>query len=199
MFTLTAKNWDAVMGDRPTRALWGIGAKTAPKLAERGLHTVRELAAADPTALAADLGPALGPWYVQLGQGVGRVEVRGEPWVARSRGHEETFATDLTDWAEVRTAAGGLARRVAADVAAEGRPAAAGRRDGPLRPVHHAHPQRHPSRARPATEPRSRLRRWPVLDRFTPGRPVRLVGVRVEFTDETCWVSRHFVSGKPLS
>ena len=41
VFTLTAKNWDAVMGDRPTRALWGIGAKTAPKLAERGLHTVR--------------------------------------------------------------------------------------------------------------------------------------------------------------
>ena len=59
------------------------------KLAERGLYTVRELAVADPKALAADLGPALGPWYVQLGQGVSRVEIRGEPWVARSRGHEE--------------------------------------------------------------------------------------------------------------
>ena len=71
VFTLTAQNWDEVMGDRPTRALWGIGAKTAAKLADRGLHTVRELAAADPAALAADLGPALGPWYVQLGRGVG--------------------------------------------------------------------------------------------------------------------------------
>ena len=116
VFTLTAQNWDAVMGDRSTRALWGIGAKTAAKLADRGLHTVRELAAADPAALAADLGPALGPWYVQLGRGLGRVEVRGEPWLARSRGHEETFAADLTDWADVRAAAAGLARQVAADV-----------------------------------------------------------------------------------
>ena len=35
-FTLTAENWAEVMGHRPTRALWGIGAKTAAKLAERG-------------------------------------------------------------------------------------------------------------------------------------------------------------------
>ena len=84
---------------------------------------MRELAAADPEALAADLGPALGPWYVHLGRGISRVEVRGEPWLARSLGHEETFAADLTDWADVRTAAVDLARRVAADVATEaGRP-----------------------------------------------------------------------------
>ena len=48
------------MGDRPTRALWGIGAKTAPQARRAGLHTVRELGAADPPALAAELGPALG-------------------------------------------------------------------------------------------------------------------------------------------
>jgi DNA polymerase-4 len=58
VFGLTGQNWDAVMGDRSTRALWGIGAKTACKLAECGLYTVRELAAADPAALAADLGRA---------------------------------------------------------------------------------------------------------------------------------------------
>jgi DNA polymerase-4 len=183
VFTLTAQNWDAVMGDRPTRALWGIGAKTTAKLAERGLHTVRELAVADPKALAADLGPALGPWYVQLGQGVSRVEVRGEPWVARSRGHEETFAADLTDWAEVRTAAGGLARRVAADVAAEGRPAARVGVTVRFAPF--------TTRTRSATlpEPTSdgaaiEAAALAVLDRFTPGRPVRLVGVRVEFAEE---------------
>ncbi|HVD28733.1 MAG TPA: DNA polymerase IV, partial [Mycobacteriales bacterium] len=87
-FTLTAENWVEVMGHRPTRALWGIGAKTAAKLADRGLHTVRQLGAADARALAADLGPSLGPWYVQLGRGLSRVEVSGEPWQARSRGHE---------------------------------------------------------------------------------------------------------------
>ena len=45
IFRLTADNWAAVMFDRPTRALWGIGAKTARKLDELGLHTVRDLAA----------------------------------------------------------------------------------------------------------------------------------------------------------
>src|ERR1700754_1738563 len=61
VFRLTAANWAEVMAHRPTQALWGIGAKTARKLADRGITTVAELAAADPSALAADLGPALGP------------------------------------------------------------------------------------------------------------------------------------------
>jgi nucleotidyltransferase/DNA polymerase involved in DNA repair len=41
-----------MLGDRPTDAPWGIGAKTARKLRELGLHTVRELASAEPGALA---------------------------------------------------------------------------------------------------------------------------------------------------
>ena len=147
VFTLTAENWDELMGDRSTRALWGIGAKTAAKLADRGLHTVRELAAADPEALAADLGPALGPWYVHLGRGISRVEVRGEPWLARSLGHEETFAADLTDWADVRTAAARPrppGRRGRRHRGAAGR---AGGRDRAVRALHHAQPQPHSGRA----------------------------------------------------
>ena len=42
---------------------------------------------------------------------------------SRSRRHEETVAADLTEWAAVRAATAGLARRVAADVTAECRPA----------------------------------------------------------------------------
>ncbi|MGH8916986.1 MAG: DNA polymerase IV, partial [Actinomycetes bacterium] len=124
MFRLTADNWFAVMGDRPTRALWGIGAKTAKKLDERGLHTVAELAAADPEALAADLGPAMGPYFVQLGRGIGREVVSASPWVARSRSRETTFQENLTAWEDVRTEVAALARRVTDDVVAEGRPAA---------------------------------------------------------------------------
>ena len=55
---------------------------------------------------------------------------RAGSWSAASRGWpapagtRRPLPTDLTDWAEVRSAAAGLARRVAADVTAEGRPAA---------------------------------------------------------------------------
>ncbi len=47
-YMLTAANWLDVMGDRSTRALWGIGAKTAAKLAGLGIETVAQLAASDP-------------------------------------------------------------------------------------------------------------------------------------------------------
>ncbi len=180
-FTLTAQNWAEVMGHRPTRALWGIGAKTAARLAERGLHTVAELGAADPATLAADLGPALGPWYVQLGRGIGRAEVRGEPWAARSHGREETFATDLTDWAEVRAAAGRLARRVAEDVRAEGRPAV--RVGVKVRFAPFTTKTRSMTLPEPTSETAAlEAAALAVLERFTPGRPVRLVGVRAELT-----------------
>ena len=182
-FTLTAENWFAVLGDRPTTALWGIGAKTAAKLAERGLHTVRELAAADPDALAAELGPALGPWYVQLGRGISRIEVRGEPWVPRSRGHEETFAADLTDPADVRAATARLARLVAADVTAGGRPAArvvVTVRTAPFTTRTHGRTLPAPTTDAAAIEAAAVA----LLDRFTSTRPVRLVGVRAEFTRE---------------
>ena len=180
VFTLTAADWDAVMGDRPTRALWGIGAKTAAKLADRGLHTVRDLGAADPAWLATELGPSLGPWYVQLGRGISRAEVQGEPWVARSRGHEETFAADLADWAEVGAAAAGLARRVAADVAAEGRPAV--RVTVTVRFVPFTTRTHTMTLAAPTSDPAViEAAAAELLDRFTPTRPVRLVGVRAVF------------------
>jgi DNA polymerase-4 len=180
VYSLTAANWDAVMGDRPTRALWGIGAKTAAKLAERRLNTVRELATTDPHALAADLGPALGPWYVQLGRGVSRVEVRGEPWLARSRGHEETFAADLTDRADVRTAAARLARQVTTDVTAEGRPVArvvVTVRFAPFTTRTHGVTLAEPTTDAAVIEAAA----LDMLERFTSQRPVRLVGVRAEF------------------
>lgn len=44
----------------PVQKLWGVGAKTAAKLAERGITTVAEVAALEPRSLVAMLGPASG-------------------------------------------------------------------------------------------------------------------------------------------
>ena len=57
VFRLTSASWFDVLGDRPPDAIWGIGAKTVAKLATLGITTVRELAAADPDALAAVVRP----------------------------------------------------------------------------------------------------------------------------------------------
>ena len=176
-FTLTRDNWFAVMGERPVRDLWGIGAKTSAKLVERGLTTVAALAAADPDALAADLGPALGPWYVALGRGIGRAQVSATPWVARSHGREETFEHDLTDWADVTAAAARLARLVASEI---DRPAA--RVAVTVRFVPFTTRIRSATLAAPTGDAAAiEAAALDVLGRFTPGRAVRLVGVRAEF------------------
>ncbi|HKE52608.1 MAG TPA: DNA polymerase IV, partial [Actinomycetes bacterium] len=79
LFRLTPANWYQVLGDRPPDALWGIGAKTAKRLAEFGITTVRELAGADATELADSLGPTLGPWYIRLARGQDRSAVVATP------------------------------------------------------------------------------------------------------------------------
>ncbi|GAA1313077.1 DNA polymerase IV [Pseudonocardia xinjiangensis] len=183
VFRLTASNWEEVMAHRPTSALWGIGTKTARKLADRGIHTVAELAAADPAALAADLGPALGPWYVQLGRGIGRATVEGTPWVPRSRSHETTFQENLTGWDDVRAEVATLARRVATDIGDEGRPAA--RVAVKVRFAPFSTYTRSATLDAPTQEPEVLVAAaLDVLEKFTSRRPVRLLGVRAEFPRE---------------
>ncbi|MGE3285429.1 MAG: DNA polymerase IV [Pseudonocardia sp.] len=180
IYRLTRENWFEVMGERSVEALWGIGRKTGRKLAELGLHTVAELAAADPAALAARLGPATGPWMVQLGRGIGRAQVNGEPWVRRSLGHETTFQTDLTDWTQVRAAAETLARQVAAELAVEGRPAV--RVGVKVRFAPFFTHGRSATLAAPTSDPDAFARAaLDVLERFARDRPIRLIGVRAEF------------------
>jgi DNA polymerase IV len=122
-YRLTEQNWYDVMADRPTDALWGIGRKTAKRLAGLGITTVRELALADPRHLADQLGPTMGPWYRRLGRGVDSSPVDATPYVARGHGREVTFQHNLTDWREVAAEVRRLAALVAEDLNAEGRPA----------------------------------------------------------------------------
>ena len=120
---LGSDDWFDVMGEQPTTALWGIGAKSARKLEALGVRTVAELAEADAGVLAETLGPTMGPWYRRLGRGVDTSPVDPTPWVPRAHGRETTFQVDLTDWQTVADEARRLAALVAEDIGREGRPA----------------------------------------------------------------------------
>ncbi|RZS36526.1 DNA polymerase-4 [Herbihabitans rhizosphaerae] len=179
-FRLTAANWYEVMGDRPTDALWGIGRKTARKLAELGYTTVRDLAAADADVLAGRLGPTMGPWYRHVGNGYGSKEVVGTPYVPRSRSRETTFQENLTDPARIREEVAVLAGRITEDVRTEGRPAAriaVKVRFAPFFTHTRSMTLPEPTSDGAAIE-RAALT---VLDLFDDDRPVRLLGVRCVF------------------
>jgi DNA polymerase-4 len=123
MFRLTEENWYDVMADRPPNALWGIGRKTARRLARLGLTTVRQLSEAKAQWLADELGPTMGPWYRRLARGVDTSAVEAGPYAARSHSRETTFQQNLTDWSVVEDEVRRLARQVADDIKREARPA----------------------------------------------------------------------------
>jgi len=122
IFRLTAENWFEVMGDKPTRDLWGVGSKVQKRLAAHGIETVRELADADEEALVAEFGPRMGVWYHGLGSGIGPSTVDDTPWVARSHSRETTYQQNLTTPPQVEEAIRELAGQAFDDCAAEGRP-----------------------------------------------------------------------------
>ena len=180
VFRLTFANWFSVLGGRPTDALWGIGAKTAKKLAGLGIGTVADLAGADPDALAAEFGPMTGPWLVLLGRGRGDADVDDTPYVARGHGREETFQQNIADWDQVQAEVVRIARLLAADLAAETRPAVrviVKVRYAPFITETHGVTLGSPSSDTAVIEQAA----GDALGRFTGRRPVRLLGVRAEF------------------
>lgn len=180
VFRLTRENWREVMGGRPTGDLWGIGAKTARKLAVMGIRTVDQLAAADEDAMKDRFGPNTGPWIRRLGTGEDSSAVSAAPHVARGRGRERTFQRDLADPAEVREELLRLARElVHHDLEREVRPivrAVVKVRFAPFFTSTHGAKLAEPSRDPDAFE-RAALE---ALSKFDLVRPVRLVGVRAE-------------------
>ncbi len=122
VFTITDDTWYEQMGERPIRALWGVGAKIAGRMSRLGIETVRDLATSDTRALADEFGPTMGPWFHRLGRGVDTSPVDATPWVPRAHGHEETFQTDL-EWPEVPGAVRALTARALESIDREGRPA----------------------------------------------------------------------------
>jgi DNA polymerase-4 len=180
-YRLTEENWFAVMGARPTTALWGIGSKTGKKLAALGIDTVSQLAAADARMLAGELGPTMGPWYHRLGRGVDTSPVDATPYVPRAHGREETFQTDLLSRAELDDAVRRLTARVVADIDREGRPAA--RVAIKVRFVPFFTVTRSLTLPAPTNDPAVLAEAAvALLDRVEQERAVRLLGVRLEMT-----------------
>ena len=176
---LTSEDWFAVMGDRPTDALWGVGRKTAAKLAALGIHTVAELAGTEAQLLADRLGPTMGPWYRRLGRGVDSSPVDPTPYVARGHGRETTFQQNQTDWALVADAVRDLAAQVTRDIAAEGRPAV--RVGMKLRYAPFETRSRSLTLPGPTSDAADlTAAALELLTRFDQSRAVRLVGVRAE-------------------
>ena len=179
VYTLTESNWMTVMGDRPVDALWGVGPKTAKKLAGLDITTVWQLAHTDAELLTSTFGPRTGLWLLLLANGGGDDTVSPEPWVARSRSHVVTFPQDLTDRAEMDSAVTELAKRAHSEVVAGSRIVT-----------------RVAVTVRTATfYTRTKIRKLDeattdvdvivaaalrVLDLFELDRPVRLLGVRLE-------------------
>ena len=64
-----------------------------------------------------------GPWLVLLARGRGDAEVDDSPYVAKGHGREETFQRNIADWSRVEAEVARIAGLLAADLAAEPRPA----------------------------------------------------------------------------
>ncbi len=179
IYRLTRANWMAVMGDRPVRALWGVGARGAARFAEHGIRRVVDLAAADPDDLTTWWGPTIGPRYRQLARGEGDTTIRTEPWIARSRSHQTTYAADLVDRADLERELRVLAERVVADVVADGRTitrVATVVRNSSFFTESHIRTLPEPTTSAPVVAHAAIA----LLDRFELRRPVRLLGVRVD-------------------
>jgi DNA polymerase-4 len=171
----------AVMGDRGVDQLWGVGPKTAKRLAALGITTVGDLAAADAEVLVSTFGPSTGLWILLLAKGGGDATVSTEPWVPRSRSHVVTFAEDLTERAEMDQAIVELARKTLTEVVEQGRTVS--RVAVTVRTSTFFTRTKIRKLAAPGTdESVIRDTALSVFDQFELDRPVRLLGVRLELT-----------------
>ncbi|MGA8249871.1 MAG: DNA polymerase IV, partial [Mycobacterium sp.] len=182
VFALTDANWMSVMADRPVDALWGVGPKTAKKLAALDITTVGQLAHSDAELLTSTFGPRTGLWLLLLAKGGGDTEVSAAPWVPRSRSHVVTFARDLTDRAEMDQAVTDLARRTLDDVMAMTPKARIVARVAvTVRTATFYTRTKIRKLAEPSTDPDVIVAAaLQILDLFELDRPVRLIGVRLE-------------------
>ncbi len=188
---LTRREWAETWGPRPVTEVWGIGTRIAARLGECGVHTIDDLARADPDLLAAAFGPRIGPGLKVLGLGGGTDPIDGSPRVAKGRSQEETFTQDIRDPVRVAAEVDRLARAVAAEVVADGRTVT--HVAVKLRTASFWTRTKIAKLPEPTTDPDVvAARAAVVLGRFGSevDRPIRLIGVRVALADLPAPVTR---------
>lgn len=103
----------------PTRALWGIGPKTAERLTQHGIHTCAQLAAADWQTLA----PLVGNQAHQLKERAAGIDGRGvqtEHGLPKSISQEWTFNSDIADAHILEEQLGKMCQQVANSLKKQG-------------------------------------------------------------------------------
>jgi DNA polymerase IV len=106
----------------PARKVNGVGPKSAERLAALGLHTIGDLAKADPDWLRAQFGASYGAWLHDMAHGRDErpVVTSSEP---KSISRETTFERDLhavRDRAELGAIFTGLCEKLAGDLGRKG-------------------------------------------------------------------------------
>jgi DNA polymerase-4 len=163
----------------PVAALWGVGERTEEVLRTLGLHTVGDIADTEVAALQASLGPAAGGHLHALAWGRDeRSVVPHEP--EKSIGAEETFATDIGDPARIHRELLRLSERTAARLRAaahEGRTVSVKIRYADFTTISRAKTLPAPTDVGQVIYATAKA----LYDALgIAGRPLRLVGVRVE-------------------
>jgi DNA polymerase-4 len=161
----------------PPALVPGIGPKTAARLAELGLSTLADLAAAPERLLVARFGPNLGRELRRRG----RFEHDGEIGAARkvvSESRERTFDTDVSDPTQMREHLSLMAEELCGGLAANGR------RGRTIAIKVRLDDWTTVTRARTLAEPTCDVQQvsevaLALLRDYAPARPVRLLGVRV--------------------
>jgi DNA polymerase IV len=179
IYRLDSSNWISIMGNRGVVELWGIGKRTAARLAAHQLHTVSDLALADRDDLAAWFGPTIGPRLRVLARGGSSRAVTTEPWLARSKSRQVTFAQDLTDPNEIGQEVAAMASELCEEIKADGRQVT---HVGVTVRTRSFFTQVKTSKLPDVTtDPRIvEAGARAVLARFEINRPVRLLGVRLD-------------------
>lgn len=167
----------------PVRALWGIGAKTAERLATHNIHTVGDIAAQSPQRMQHLFGKhGLAMWQHARGVDTRPVETEHE---AKSVSKETTFMTDVTNRNTLEQTIRRLAEEVAHRLRSDDLSGSTVRLK--LRWDDFTTLTRQTTLPQPTHDDHIITKTALNLfaDNWMPGQPVRLVGVGVSNLDQT--------------